>query len=212
MNHRELLDSLAEVQQRFTNVLSSGNAFLSLVESKLKSTYGEHSEETTSWNDFRRKQHKNNVSFRLMYELRNYALHYGLPVSSLKVEMNDLSGDSPRNKVKVHLSKQKILNSKYNWKGIRKDISSLEDDTNLIELVVDYSNILKRIYLYLLEIFDSELVECKVSLDQFYVKYAIPSEYTAQVLSGWNDGDDLSNLNFEILPSNELVWILEQKA
>lgn len=207
LNHMKAISSLAEAQQRLTNLLSSANAFLNLAESKLKSNYGKESQ-LVSWNDFRRSLHKENISYRLMYELRNYALHYGLPVSSLKVDMNELSSDTPKKKVKINLSKIKILNSNYDWKNVKKDIDGLEESANLTELAFEYANIIKRLYLYLLEIFAQELSASKNCIDVFYEKHNIPAECTAQIALGWKDGDDLSNINCEILPINELKWIL----
>lgn len=212
MNHMEAISSLAEVQQRFTNLLSSANAFLNLAESKLKSKFGKESQKLLSWNDYRRKLHKENMSYRLMYELRNYALHYGLPVSSLKFDMSNLASDLPQRTVNVNLSKAKILRSNYDWKGIRVDIDGLDDDANLIELILGYADLINRLYLFLLEIFDPELSACKKFILTFYETNKIPAECTAQIVSDWNDGDDLSNIKYESLPINELIWIMRDKA
>jgi len=208
LNHMEVISSLAEAQQRLTNLLSSANAFLNLVESKLKSNYGNNSQQLVLWNDFRRSLHKEHISYRFMYELRNYALHCGLPVSSLKVDMNELASDIPKKNVKINLSKMKILNSNYDWKSVKKDIDGLEESANLTELALEYGNIIKHLYLYLLKIFAQELSASKNCIDAFYEKHNIPGECTAQIALGWKDGDDLSNINCETMPINELKWIL----
>lgn len=212
MNHMEAISLLAEVQQRFTNLLSSANAFLNLAESKLKSEFGKESQKLSSWNDYRRELHKNNISYRLMYELRNYALHYGLPVSSLKFDINNLTSAIPQKKVKVSLSKVKILNSNYDWKSVRVDIDALEDDANLMELIFGYADIISRIYQFLLKVFDSELSVCKERILEFYETNNIPSECTAHIVTDWNEGDGLSNIKFESLPVNELAWIVRYNA
>lgn len=212
MNHMEAINSLAEVQQRFTNLLSSANAFLNLAESKLRSNFGKNSQKLLSWNDYRRKLHKENISYRLMYELRNYALHYGLPISELKIDISNLASDLPQKKVNANLSKAKILSSNYNWKSTRADIDSLEDDTNITELILDYADIINRLYIFLLEIFNQELSSCRKHILTFYEKNKIPAECTAQIVSDWNDGDDFSNIKYESLPINELAWIVRGKA
>ncbi|MDP2636338.1 MULTISPECIES: hypothetical protein [unclassified Pseudoalteromonas] len=212
MNHMEAISSLAEVQQRFTNLLSSANAFLNLAESKLKSEFGKESQKLSSWNDYRRKLHKKNISYRLMYELRNYALHYGLPVSSLKYDINNLASAIPQKKVKVNLSKVKILNSNYDWKSVRVDIDALDDDANLTKLIFEYADIISRIYQFLLKVFDSELSVCKDRILAFYETNNIPFECTAQIVTDWNEGDGLSNIKYESLPVNELAWLLRGNA
>ena len=147
-----------------------------------------------------------------MYELRNYALHYGLPVSSIKLSMNGLASENPQSEVRINLSKRKILDSGYDWKKIQNDIVNLENDNDLIELIREYSKVLNSMYVYLLNIFDSELSACKVAVDAFYLKHGIPINCTAHIISNWNITNDLSNFNYESLPTNELAWILSKNT
>lgn len=212
LNHIEALNTMAEFQQKVTNVLSSANTFLCLGEAKLKSKYGDSSKKLLAWNEFRRNQHGISVSYRLLYELRNYALHYGLPVSSIKLDLTDLASNDAKKKVKVKLLKSKLLNSGYKWKKIKSDIENLNEDANLIELIMEYQKIISKIYFNLLSIFTEEIDLCIKLLNDFYIKYEIPTQCTAQIVTNWNPGSDLSNLNCEYLPSNELIWILRKNV
>ncbi|MBU2971227.1 hypothetical protein KO527_17935 [Pseudoalteromonas sp. C2R02] len=212
LNPTALFTTMSGVQQKCSNILASANAFLLFVEKKLKSKYGKDSEKSVVWNKFRRDLHKENLDYRLMYELRNYSIHYGLPVTSLKYNLDGLASSNPSTKLIVNLSKEKLLNSNFNWKNVRSDIKSLPENNNLISMVFNYSEIVKKIYSHLLLVLKDELKVTEDNFSSFIQYYQIPPNCTPHIISGFNIQGELTNVETEVIPINELNWILRKNV
>lgn len=66
--------------------LASASSYLSITERHIQENFDD--DILVEWNKKRQALHTDNFSYRFCYELRNYAQHYGLPISELEFEMS----------------------------------------------------------------------------------------------------------------------------
>jgi hypothetical protein len=210
INFCEAMNLMSELQQRVLNVLSSSNAFLSLSEAKLKSQFPEKFD---VWNQKKQGLHSSYVSYRILYTLRNYTLHYGLPVTTLNVSKSELLSDAPNKVVQVFLIKSVLLGTSFKWGNVKKDLETQENQIQLLPMLNEYMGVLKELFSYLLKIFKDELELSSDALKIFYQINAIPTESNVFVINS----DDLfiseTGINFnqcQSVPTYKLTWVLQK--
>ncbi|MFQ2290576.1 hypothetical protein ACK323_03545 [Aeromonas enteropelogenes] len=150
---------VAEVVRSASNFLSSANMFLALIEAKFFCN-----ETKDKWVSKKRNLHADNLCYRLCYELRNHSQHAGLPISG--VQANDIGLDSAHGE--IYLEKELILSDKKSTEKLRKYISEYEGDISLIPIFDSYSEILKQLFMYFIELSD----QYYKSIPEFYDRYS----------------------------------------
>ncbi|WP_437831458.1 hypothetical protein ACQRXC_07930 [Niallia taxi] len=109
-----------ESNRLLINYLSSLSMFIDYGEKYNKKHFGKQ-----KLKEFESKTHDfydNHVSYRFMAIMRNYALHYGFPLSNITKHINGPTG--------IFASKENLLEFK-SWKHVREDIEKMP---NLISL------------------------------------------------------------------------------
>jgi hypothetical protein len=105
-----------EANRLLINYLSSLSMFIDYGERYSKKHFGKQKME-----EFQSKTHDfydNHVSYRFMALMRNYALHYGFPLSVIKESLLGRTG--------IFASKQTLLGFS-GWKHVRKDIEKMPE-------------------------------------------------------------------------------------
>lgn len=124
-----------EANRLLINYLSSLSMFIDYGERYNKKHFGKQ-----KLKEFESKTHDfydNHVSYRFMALMRNYALHYGFPLSKIKKSILEPSG--------IFASKQTLLGFK-SWKHAREDIEKMPESI-LIDPHVEISMIfIKHLY------------------------------------------------------------------
>lgn len=149
------------------NILASASSYLSISGTHIKNNFDEGV--LLNWDKKRRELHKNNFSYRFCYELRNYAQHYGLPVSEFNFEMSDThliklipiisSDDLSRNESKLN-------------KNLFLEIMSRHPERfDLVELICGYFSCVTEIHRNTFLCYKSRFDECEEylsNLDRLY--------------------------------------------
>lgn len=114
---------------RLRSLLSEISTFLNYAEGFLKRQYGKDSDQAKRFKAATSREYDASPSYRFIYQLRNYALHFDVPISHMTYRdgpINPITGtDTPH--VLVEIDKDKLLSSGFDWKKVRRDIESFSD-------------------------------------------------------------------------------------
>jgi hypothetical protein len=112
----------------FLNILNLFRCFLDHSESTLKRRFGTNSETVEEWKQAISKCYDESFAYRLMYHLRNYGQHVGVP--PLKLEISS-EADEPligtetaiTSDFHIEIETQPLLNDKHIFKKLANDIT-----------------------------------------------------------------------------------------
>jgi len=115
-----------QINTRVRRVLSEIHVFLNYAEGYLKREYGHESDQFKVFKKRTNTEHAASASYRFIYELRNYATHFDVPINAMYSEdgERDTSTGAVKKVVRVEVDRDKLLNSGYDWRKVRQDIES----------------------------------------------------------------------------------------
>jgi len=114
------------INRAFLNFLSSVTMYLNATHVSLKRYYGESSEAVTKFEQIRQQCYSTHFAYRFLYQLRNYAQHYGLP-------LDNITWDAKRKPIRtepwhytllVGINRDALLATGFNWKKLAKEIAA----------------------------------------------------------------------------------------
>lgn len=113
-----------QINARVRSVLSEITTFLNYAERHLKHEYGHDSDQFKMFKKQTHIEYDASPSYRFVYQLRNYALHFDVPINGMTVEDGERDPTTGRVKkiVRVELDRDKLLNSGFDWRKVRPDI------------------------------------------------------------------------------------------
>lgn len=166
----ELSELRLECLRLLMNFLASASAFLSISNIEIKRLFSDKTFD--EWDKQRKDLHLNSSSYRLGYELRNYAQHYGFPVSEFGAHMSS----STFYKIDLVVHVRELLSKEFNWN--RRVKSDLQNDSggvlNLEDMVRGYFECLKSIHRNSIACHASGLEQCSVYLNGLLSAYKLP--------------------------------------
>lgn len=113
-----------DLNRLFANFSTSVRGLTSLVESKIKSTYEAASSEYEKFERLRTSFYDSYFSYRFIYYIRNFALHYQYPIHFINLEFENYTNGSPSKKtMQVMFDKSHLLKNKEFAKKMRKDLA-----------------------------------------------------------------------------------------
>ncbi len=197
--------------QRVNNFLASASSFLSVSDVKLNKCYGKGSNEEKTWNQYRKIIHKDSFAYQFIYELRNYAQHYELPISTLKVKGNNLTTNDKDINTDISISRDALLTSGFGWKKLVKDELLKQDESfNLSPLLKEYMTIIHRLLDKYLEVNKPRFKEGVDYVTTLRNVLQIPKGTTLVIFLGDTETDKPVPENLELIPIELLHWILER--
>ena len=114
-----------ESNRLFINFSTSVRVLTSLVEKKIKDTYNESDKEFLELENLRNSFYDSYFSYRFLYHIRNFALHFQYPIHFINVEYNDYYLDNPLKKdLHVMFDKNHLLANKEFSKKMKKDLEN----------------------------------------------------------------------------------------
>jgi hypothetical protein len=122
--HRQNSRHYHRVNARLRGLLSEITTFLNYAEGYLKRQYGHDSEQVQRFKVRCGKEYDASPSYRFVYQLRNYALHYDVPITGMSYRdgyVHPKSGTIGKH-VLIEIDRDKLLKSGFNWKKVRPDI------------------------------------------------------------------------------------------
>ncbi|KAF1080765.1 MAG: hypothetical protein GQF41_3175 [Candidatus Rifleibacterium amylolyticum] len=201
------LDCLSLLTRHVSNFLATASLFLANSEVQLGKVFGESSEEINLWNDYRRTLHLNSFAYRFIYELRNFSQHYGLPISGLNFQIDNMAKISRSIDLTIYVCKKDLLTDNFNWKRLKKEIEALEERTDLIPLLSEYNEILGKLFQKYIELFADKLLVCSKYINTFRATFKIP-EGVQPVLFINEKGDNQSVPGrTELIPFDQFDWV-----
>jgi hypothetical protein len=137
-----VMDGIVSAAQKVSNFLSSANAFLAQSETQLRRAHGTDSPELNTWNEKRNNLHATCFSYRFLYELRNFAQHRSLLLSSFNIAGERPSEDPPMVfKTRALILRDGLLGDGYKWKKLRVEIQQQPPEFELLPSPRDISTV-----------------------------------------------------------------------
>jgi hypothetical protein len=124
--HSQDLRAYHQINAKLRGFLSEMTTYLNYAERYLKREYGHDSEQVKFFKARTNKEYDTSPSYRYIYQLRNYALHYDVPINDVTVKSGgrDLESGVVEQHVRVEIDRDKMLNSGFDWKKVRPDIEA----------------------------------------------------------------------------------------
>jgi hypothetical protein len=114
-----------ESNRLFINFSTSVRVLTSIIEKKIKDTYTESDKEFLEFENIRKGFYDSYFSYRFIYHVRNFALHFQYPIHFINVEYNDYILDNPIKKdLHVMFDKDHLLKNKEFSRKMKKDLAS----------------------------------------------------------------------------------------
>ncbi|MBY0098667.1 hypothetical protein [Mesobacillus maritimus] len=122
------------------NYLSSAKLFIEHTEKKLKSKYGNNSQEFKDWKSATKKEFDSSFSYRFLYHLRNYTQHYGFPIGSI-------SRNSKIKNIMLFFVKDSLISNNYDWhRDVIRDLKEAPDKIPIFRVINEYNGCMARLY------------------------------------------------------------------
>lgn len=159
MGSPDLTSVRLDLNRTLLNFLTMVKTFIDHVETYLKRIYGETSPEFEKCKKAQNAVYDRSASYRIMYQLRNYAQHCGLPVQvvSFSSTSTELYGTIYRDRLECLCDRDHLL-ERFNWKKVQPDLEAQEKQFDVIPHVFEYMENLFDVYAIISQV-DEKLVE-----------------------------------------------------
>ena len=193
--YENVVEMMVELNKCVLNILTTISLFLLKATDLTKSQFGESSDEYRSIESLRKKLHKENLSYRFCYELRNYSQHYGIPINKLAINFS--INEKPS--LVATIVKSRLTGGSYTWKktGIAT-LSELDESFDLIPHVANYVDITNQLFRH-------TFTACENSITEFNevvisILENAGCEKTKRFVLGCDIRDDSPDFDIEEVP------------
>lgn len=133
------------------NYLSSVRSFLDYVEASVKRKYGKSSPNAEKFSKYCSEAYDKSFSYRFLYRFRNYAQHYGLPLT--KIFFNAARADEDDTErshytLEVGIDRDELLNSSFEWGKVKQEISEQPAAISINKHIDEMMTCLEEIHTY----------------------------------------------------------------
>jgi hypothetical protein len=145
-----------EVNRKLRGFLAEMRSFLDHAEAELKHEYGKEADEVQSFLTARSQIFDSSPSYRLVYKLRDYALHRNVAIQRMtfRSELNRETGE-PQSFLSLHVIRDELLQTSFTWgKHVKPYLAQLPEQFKLDPHI--------QIAMYLLEKVNVALVAAKL--------------------------------------------------
>lgn len=112
-----------ESNRLFINFSTSVRVLTLMIEKKIKDSYKKEDKEYIDFEDLRKNFYDSYFSYRFVYHIRNFALHFQDPIHFINVEFNDYIKDNPLKKdLYVMFDKEHLLTNRVFAKKMKHDL------------------------------------------------------------------------------------------
>jgi hypothetical protein len=170
----EVAELQLECLRLLMNFLASASAFLSISQTELKRNFSPAV--FNIWDEKRKELHLNGRSYRIGYELRNYAQHYGFPVSQFNADMSP----TKFHKIDMQVNVDELLAKDFNWNNkVKSDLQGLpEGRLELETMVSEYFDSLKNIHQNSVTCYQGGFERCASYLNHLLSAYKLQKEHS----------------------------------
>jgi hypothetical protein len=157
--YADVLEMNVEINKCVLNILTSTSLFLIKVDNLTKNQFGKKSEEYRDFDLLRKGLHKNSLSYRFCYDLRNYSQHFSIPINKLAINYN--LNEAPS--ITATIVKSRLTDGNYEWKshGLAA-LNALDESFDLIPHITNYVDSMNQLFSSLFTTCESVLIEFNV--------------------------------------------------
>ena len=142
------------VNRSLLNFLSTLRTFLDHSEFNLKKRYGNYSKRVREYKKACSSEYDNFFSYRLVYKLRNYTQHCGMPLGQIRFESKSEDAEAQRvvDTLAVYFNRDRLLLSEFDWGSkLKREIQALPERFEINPHVAQAMQCVKRINLSLIK-------------------------------------------------------------
>jgi hypothetical protein len=135
------------INRGIVNFLTATRLYLDHTATRLDRSYGKSSEQMEAFTEGTSREFDTNGSYRILYKLRNYVQHCGLPVDTAGINsrLSDGPGSVAVHEVVVGARVQTLLSTYDSWGMAKADLVAIGETLKPQELVPDVMSCLQRI-------------------------------------------------------------------
>lgn len=128
----------------FINFSTSIRVLTSMIEELIKTSYDKTDIEFTEFDQLRKNFYDSFFSYRFLYHIRNFSLHFQYPIHYVHIEFTDYQMDKPRkSEVMVMFCKEHLLRDKKFASKMVKDLDKYGDEFPAVPIIKEVMNWLK---------------------------------------------------------------------
>jgi hypothetical protein len=204
-----VLDLLLDTAAGISAFLGAASALLGHLEGALKRKWGETSSEYAAWDAKRKSRHAGSSGYRLMYELRNFSQHHGVPLSSFSIDGTRQDPDGPMTfSVRPSLDRDTLLATSFNWKGRRAELQASQPLIDVLPLIHEYFDCLRGVVHDAVVCFQDELTTCNDYLGVLRNTFQPPPDATLAIFHGESASPETPPARVTIVPELQFAWML----
>jgi hypothetical protein len=171
---------LTDINRLFTNILASIDSYIESIRKRLERKYTKNSEEFKRFKLFLENLKAKHFSYRFFYCLRNYSLHFDLPLQDFRFNVGKKPNNQVDNMFIINFSKQRLLLDPLIKKNLAVDLRGYNDTFPIMPLLIDFQFRIEEIAE---EIFKIEYPKC-IEAVEYLESYVQKSTYKKEILYG----------------------------
>lgn len=200
---------LVEATSLVNAFLASTSAFVGQATKRVATPIGSAPAFGVEWNRYRNELHLTSVGYRLLYDLRNYAQHYALPLGGVTVEgTRSAATDSLLMEAGAHLNREELLHSGFSWGPRLADLASQAPKIDLLPHAKEYMACIRRLFVFIADRCSSDIEAAERYLGALRRTLRIPEGATIFLFNSRGTPPHTPPSGGEIVPEGQLVWLL----
>lgn len=154
-------EAYIEINRCLINFISSFKSFTEHCENKIKSMFGDNSEQLVEYKSVESGLYDKYFSYRLLKRLRDYAIHAHYPIENVSFDLItfDLSKTDCWYEVKVLFSRDKLLGNKTIKQKLGNDISLQEPSFDVSPFIFEVFDLVKIVLKQFIKIAQTDYIE-----------------------------------------------------
>ncbi len=202
-------DLLVEATRVLSAFLASASALLGQATKYVSRIHGSESVEGVDWHTRRQALHAGSRGYRILYELRNFAQHYALPISAVRVHGELGADDRMSFTTGAHVGRDELLSSGYKWGGRKADIEAQDMEFDVLPLAAEYWQCLQELTAALATYRGAELLECRRYLRAIRRVIKAPSNARLYLFERGEAPSDAPPTNVTVVPEEQFFWMFQ---
>lgn len=167
--------AMALAQGVLSNFLAATTCLKDRGATRIRERYGEDSLELAKFGAAQRDAYDASFAYRLFYNLRNYAQHHDLPISTIPIEAKRNEAGELKATVKLVLRPQELLTSSRIQKSFRdKELVHLTADLDLLPLAKEVFDLHGAIVKVVIDLHADRLIEMQGYACVIFTKAGMP--------------------------------------
>jgi len=202
-------DLMVESVRRVNAYLAAASSLIGQATIHVTKHFGAESEFTKAWDLRRQELHGGSLGYRVVYDLRNYAQHYALPIGVVNVAGQRDPGGEMILDCSARLDRDALLNSGFNWKKRTEDIAALEAEFDVLPLAEDYQRCLRLLIGEIVGVNGQPLIACVEYLRAVRRVLSAPPNSRIWLFNGPGEEGQPPTSGL-IVPEEQVTWLITQ--